>query len=238
MPVRPFARRVLGAVSLAALALAGTAACSSDEAATKVEVTGTNDACTAVRTELPAGPISFDFTNRADKVNELYVVREGGEVVSEVENVTTGTSRTLTADLSAGTYTLRCKPGQEGKGIESTVKVTGSGGAAAAAADRTVTFDAADFTYEDLDLSGITKGQSVKFAMTNSGTQNHEFEVVGPDGETVGEIAEIAPGASGNATITFTESGEHTYQCILKDPADGMQHDMKGMKGTFTVAGS
>ncbi|MFZ4519651.1 MAG: cupredoxin domain-containing protein [Microthrixaceae bacterium] len=238
MPVRPSVRRALGAVPLVALALAGVVGCSSDEAATKVAVTGTNDACTAARTQLPAGSIAFDFTNKADKVNELYVVREGGEVVGEVENVTTGTSRTLTADLSAGTYTLRCKPGQGGNGIESTVKVTGSGGAAAAAADRTVTFDAADFAYKDLDVSGITKGQSVKFAMTNSGAQNHEFEVVGPDGETVGEIAEIAPGANGTATITFTEPGEYTYQCILKDPADGMQHDMKGMKGTFTVAAS
>ncbi len=236
MPVRPSARRVLGAVPLAALVVLGVPACSSDEAATTVAVTGTDDSCTAARTDLPAGPIAFDFANEAGRVNELYVVRENGDVVAEVENVTTGTSRTLTADLSAGDYTLRCKPGQEGDGIESTVTVSGEGGRAQQAPDRTVAFDAADFTYRDLDLSGITTGRTVRFEMTNSGTQGHEFEVLGPDGEAVGEVAELEPGATGGATITFTEPGEYTFRCILKDPADGVQHDMKGMAGTFTVA--
>jgi iron uptake system component EfeO len=106
---------VMATVSV--LGLLGTA-CGKDAASgTTVKVTGTDTACTPARTELPAGSTGFEFTNSAGKVNELYVLKEGGEVVAEVENVTTGTSRTLTADLTAGSYKVRCKPGQEGKGL-------------------------------------------------------------------------------------------------------------------------
>jgi plastocyanin len=217
------------------LALA-LSACSRDDAATTVAVTGTNKACTIAKAELPAGRIAFEFTNSADDVSELYVVTADGETKGEVENVTTGTTRSLTADLTAGDYKVRCKPGQTGSGISSPFTVTGKGGKAAAAPDRTVSFDAVDFTYENLDLASITAGQTVRFVMGNSGTQAHEFEVLGTDGKAVGEVAAVNPGEKGAATITFDTPGEYTYQCILVDPATKQKHSMLGMTGTFTVA--
>jgi plastocyanin len=224
--------------TLAAIAtLAALAGCSSDDpAATKVVVTGTDKECEIAEASLPAGPIDFQFTNKAEDVSELYVLKADGDVVGEVENVTTGTDRTLSADLAAGKYKVRCKPGQTGTGITSSFEVTGSGGKKEAAADRTLTFDAKDFTYEDLDLSGLKKGDTVRFEMKNSGTQPHEFEVLAPDGDSVGEVAEVAPGKTGGATITFTEDGTYTYQCILVDTASNMEHSAMGMKGTFTVS--
>ena len=36
-------------------------------------------------TQLEAGKIDFEFTNRADDISELYVLRASGDVVGEVE---------------------------------------------------------------------------------------------------------------------------------------------------------
>ncbi len=219
----------------AALALALTG-CSTEAAGSTVAVTGTDDGCRIENDILTAGKIDFDFTNEAIKVNELYVVRDNGDVVGEVENVTTGTTRTLTADLTKGAYRVRCKPGQTGQGIESDFTVTGDGGAVQAAPDRTITFDAVDFHYDQLDLSGISTGDTIRFEMTNSGDQPHEFEVLNPSNEPIGEVAAVAAGGSGGATVTFDEAGTYRYQCILVDPASEKAHTDLGMVGTFEVS--
>jgi plastocyanin len=218
------------------LAFGALAACSSDAADVSVTVTGTNDSCSLSAEELEAGTIGFEFTNEADDVNELYVVEADGDVVGEVENVTTGTTRTLTADLVAGDYLVRCKPGQSGDGIESSFRVVGDGGTAQAAPDRTTTFEAVEFRYPDLDVDGIIAGETIRFEMTNAGTQPHEFEVLDPDGNAIGEVAAVEPGASGGATMTFEAPGVYRYQCILVDENTGDQHTELGMKGTFEVA--
>ena len=164
------------------------------------------------------------------------MLRENDDIVGEVENVGPGTSRTLTVDLSAGEYRARCKPGQEGDGITTEFTVSGSGGAEQAAPDRTIRFDAVDFHYEDLDLDGIAKGDTIRFEMTNSADQPHEFEVLDPSGEAVGEVAAVAPGETGGATITFAEAGTYRYQCILVDEASGKKHTDLGMEGELDVA--
>lgn len=210
-------------------------ACSTDSADVTVDVTGTDDACTLSADVLDAGDIGFEFTNRANDVSELYVLRADGDVVAEVENVTTGTSRTLIVDLVAGDYLVRCKPGQTGDGIESSFTVTGEGGTAQATPDRTVTFEAVEFRYPDLDVEGITAGETIRFDMTNAGSQAHEFEVLDPDGEAIGEVASTEAGASSGATMTFVSSGVYSYQCILVDENTGTPHSELGMEGTFEV---
>jgi uncharacterized cupredoxin-like copper-binding protein len=232
MPTRPLrcALTVLVAVTV------GLGACSDSSGGTKVAVTGTDDSCEIEETTLSAGKLTFVFTNEAGEVNELYVLKANGDVVSEVENVTTGTSRELSVDLAAGDYKVRCKPGQVGDGFDTDFEVTGEGGATQAEADRTITFSAIDFDYPDLDVSGITTGETIRFEMTNDGEQPHEFEVLGPDGQALGEIAAMEPGASGGATLTFEQADAYTYQCILVDPETGKPHDELGMTGTFTVA--
>jgi uncharacterized cupredoxin-like copper-binding protein len=233
---RPLRASLVVGALLATLAFAG---CTDDSSGgTTAKVTGTDDSCTIDPTELSAGPIDFEFTNEGKKVSELYVVRANGDIAGEVENVTPNLTRSLKADLTAGDYKVRCKPGQSGDGIEADFTVTGEGGKEQRAVDRTIRFDAADFTYRDLDLDGITPGTTVRFEMTNSGTQDHEFEVLDPDGEAIGEVAAVAPGETGGATITFGEAGTYTYQCILKDATTHKGHDELGMKGTFEVVAS
>ncbi len=209
--------------------------CSTESADSTVEVTGTDDACVIAQDVVEAGKVGFEFTNESSKVNELYVLKANGDTLGEVENVTTGTSRTLTVDLVAGDYLVRCKPGQSGDGFESAFTVTGDGGSAQAEPDREIAFDAIDFGYENLDLDGISDGDTIRFVMDNAGEQPHEFEVLDPGGEPIGEVAATNPGESGGATMTFTAPGVYTYQCILVDPDTGKPHTELGMIGTFDV---
>jgi len=224
---------VLALVSVGVLGL--LSACSTESADTTVAVTGTDDACTIENDVLDAGKIGFDFTNESNDVNELYVLKANGDTLGEVENVTTGTSRTLTVDLVAGDYLVRCKPGQTGDGFESSFTVTGEGGTAQADAERDITFTAIDFDYEGLDATGITAGDTIRFEMNNAGEQAHEFEVLDPRGQPVGEVAATAPDDTGGATMNFEAPGVYTYQCILVDPATGQPHTELGMIGTFEV---
>ncbi len=217
--------------------LASACSNSGTEGSTSVAVTGTDSACEIAQDQLAAGKIDFNFTNNANDVSELYVLRDNDDIVSEVENVTTGTSRTLTADLVAGTYRVTCKPGQTGDGFSSDFQVTGEGGTAQADADTTINFDAHDFGYTGLEgLDDLEAGETVRFEMTNSGDQAHEFEVIKPDGEALGEVAAIDPGAQGGATMTFDDPGEYMFQCILIDEATGETHKKLGMVGSFTVS--
>jgi plastocyanin len=227
-------RRV--SLAVAVTALLALAACSTESADSTVDVTGTDDACIIAQDIVEAGKVGFEFLNESSEVNELYVLKANGDTLGEVENVTTGTSRTLTVDLVAGDYLVRCKPGQAGDGFESSFTVVGEGGTAQAEAEREIEFDAVDFDYENLDVSGIVSGDTVRFAMTNAGEQAHEFEVLDPDGEPIGEVAATNPGESGGATMTFTSPGVYTYQCILVDPATNEPHTELGMIGTFDVA--
>jgi plastocyanin len=225
-------RAVLAAPIVAFLALS---ACSTESADSSVAVTGTDDTCAIENDIVNAGKVGFEFLNESSDVNELYVLRANGDTLGEVENVTTGTSRTLSVDLVAGDYLVRCKPGQTGDGFESTLTVTGDGGTEQVA-DREISFDAIDFDYENLDLGGIADGDTIRFVMDNIGEQPHEFEVLDPTGEPIGEVAATNPAASGGATLTFTSPGVFTYQCILIDPATGRPHTELGMIGTFDVA--
>lgn len=114
------------AAALLATGLVLASCSSADPAAVSVAVTGTNDACQAATTTVKAGPVNFEFTNRADAVSELYVLKADGSIVSEVENVTTGTTRSLQVELGVGAYTLQCKPGQTGDGYLTTIEATAS----------------------------------------------------------------------------------------------------------------
>lgn len=72
--------------------------------------------------------------------------------------------------------------------------------------------------------------------MSNSGEQPHEFEVLNPSNEPIGEVAAVEKGDSGGATITFEEAGTYSYQCILIDPESKQPHTVLGMVGTFQVS--
>lgn len=223
---------------LPAAALLALSACSTESADSTTSVTGTDDACVMENDVVDAGKVNFEFLNDSSDVNELYVLKANGDTLGEVENVTTGTTRTLTVDLVAGDYLVRCKPGQTGDGLESAFTVNGAGGTEQAEPEREISFDAVDFGYENLDLAGISDGDTIRFAMDNTGTQAHEFEVLDPNGEPIGEVAATNPAGSGGATMKFSIPGVYTYQCILVHPDTDQPHTELGMIGTFEVTES
>ncbi len=77
---------------------------------------------------MPAGATAFDVTNTGGKITEVYVYGKSGDafttIVSEVENIGPGTSRTMNATLAAGSYEIACKPGQTGDGIHTALTVS------------------------------------------------------------------------------------------------------------------
>lgn len=216
----------------------GLAACGANKADTTITVTGTDSACAVADTSLSAGNIRFNLTNKGKKTTELYVLGEKDRIIDEVENVTPGVTRALDVNLKAGTYTLRCRPGQVGDGIRQKVTVTGAGGktgAAAVKADRKLEVDATEYVFSFGETPHITKGEAIEFELVNKGKERHEFEVLGPDGNAIGEIAAIKPTQTDEAVFEFNEAGTYTYQCLLKT-ADGREHKDLGMTGTFDVA--
>lgn len=221
-----------------ALIAAVAAGCGANRTDTTVAVNATDSQCDVAQTALKAGNIRFNFTNNGKKTNELYVLGDKDRIVDEVENVTPGTTRALDVNLKAGSYTLACKPGQTGDGIRTKITVTGAGGktgAATAKADRTIGVDAHEYAFTFAQPVAVKQGEAIAFELANKGQEHHEFEVLGPDGKAIGEIAAVAPGKAGDATLQFAQTGAYTYQCLVKT-SDGRLHKDLGMTGTFEVA--
>ena len=224
-------RRVVPA--LLGVALLGAVACTSSSA-DAIAVTSTDTECTPARDRFDAGELTFEVTNKGKQPTELYVFGEGDKVISEVENVGPGTSRSLTVDLAAGNYQLECKPAQKGSGIRADITVTGAGGkveAGAKTADRDVELTAFEYAF-DLGDPDIKAGETIRFEMKNTGKKPHEFQVLTPGHKVLGVVAEIGGGKTGTATLSFDTPGTYRYICDVED------HQSRGMKGTFTVAPS
>jgi plastocyanin len=222
----------------AALVVAAAGACGGNKADTTIAVTGTDAKCDVADTSLSAGNIRFNLTNEGKKTTELYVLGEKDRIIDEIENISPGMTRALDVNLKAGTYTLACKPGQTGEGIRQKITVTGAGGetgAAAAKADRVIDVDATEYAFSFDETPTITKGEAIEFELSNKGKERHEFEVLGPDGEAIGEIPAIKGERKADAVFEFDAAGTYTYQCILKT-AEGRTHKSLGMTGTFDVA--
>jgi uncharacterized cupredoxin-like copper-binding protein len=219
-------------VPLCFVALAGglgAGACSGSASASTIVVKANDSSCVPAKTELPAGKITLSAKNEGSDVTELYVLGDGDQVRGEVENVAPGTSRDLTVDLAAGEYTLQCKPGQKGDGIRTKVTVTGAGGSASKAADRTVEILASDYTFTGVDTVHAAKGETIALALKNQGTVEHEMEVFSPDGNAINEVGPTKPGAAGTVTITFDKGGTYVLKCGIED------HEQRGMVSSLIV---
>jgi uncharacterized cupredoxin-like copper-binding protein len=196
-----------------------------------VKVTSSATECRVADTSLAAGKLTFEVVNQGKDVTELYVFGPADRVLAEVENVGPGTSRRLSANLKAGTYTLACKPGQKGDGIRQSITVSGRGGGAGASSahDREIDVQAKEYSFALPSDLVVEKGEAIEFKLTNAGTMDHEFEVFGPDGKALGEVGPTKPGKSGQVVLEFDDAGSYTYVCGLED------HEKRGMKGAFTV---
>lgn len=105
--------------AIAALLLAGCVPNAPVDAhATAVAVESTDDECRVDTETVASGPVTFTVTNSGGSVTEFYLLGDDGlSIVSEVENIAPGSSRTLTVVAQPGDYFTLCKPGMIGEGI-------------------------------------------------------------------------------------------------------------------------
>lgn len=218
--------------------LVAAAGCGSDSPAAsgpKVAVRAGDSSCEVSSLQLQPGSTVLAVTNTGRDTTEVYVYGKGDggaydKVVGEVENVAPGTSRDFSVDLTGGTYEVACKPGQTGNGIRTPVTVAGPAASAQAAYDREVEVEAKEYAFSGLQGFTAKAGEKIEFKLENPGTMPHELEVLGPDGQAVGEVGPTEPGKDGEVVLTLSAPGTYTYLCGIGD------HAQRGMKGTFTVA--
>lgn len=201
----------------------------------RVDVAAGDTTCTLSETSFAAGKIALDVTNEGKDVTEVYVYGKGGsgkfdKVVGEVENIAPGTSRDFEVDVTEGEYEVACKPGQKGDGIRTEIEVSGEGGSSEAAYDREVEVSATDFAFSGLAGLAVKTGEKIEFKLSNKGAATHNLTVLAADGTEVGKVADVAPGAEGEAIIAFAKAGTYTYKCTIGTHAE------QGMEGTFTVS--
>lgn len=235
------ARRLL-LVPAALLALPVVAACSSDQGSSStgasgaaVAVTASDTACQLARTDLDAGSTSFQVKNTGSKVTEVYVYgQQDGQytkVVSEVENIGPGTSRTMTVDLPAGTYEVACKPGQTGDGIRTKITVGGgasgsSSAAPEAAYDRELELSTDGSSITGLDGATAKAGEKVELKLQNSADGKRTLEVKKPGGTVAGEV-DVPAGQVGELVVELAPAGSWTVV---------VEGGSKDLEGTLSVS--
>jgi iron uptake system component EfeO len=119
------ARRAGAPAALPVLALLLAACTSGDPAGRVVAVTASETACRANATELAAGLTRFRVTNAGTKRAAVHVLRPDGSVVTGRSGIAPEIVAELTADLTAGDYTLRCRPDGSPAAVTTTVRVVG-----------------------------------------------------------------------------------------------------------------
>jgi iron uptake system component EfeO len=215
--VRP-SRLVVPAL-LSLLAAPVLAACGGSGApgGTTVAIEASDDACKVASTELEAGQVTFDVTNKGSKVTEVYVYGEQGgtfdKIISEVENIGPGTSRDLSVDLDGGTYEIACKPGQSGDGIRTKITVSGAaaGTTSEAAYDREIELTVAATGLTGLDGANAKTGEKIEFKLQNDTDGTRELEVVDPSGAVVAQV-EVGTGAEGEVIVELVQAGAWTVK--------------------------
>ncbi len=214
--------------ALAASALLGACAGGSAEpgtaAGSTVQVSAGDRSCELDRTDLGAGTASFAITNTGDKTTEVYVYAPDGggnytTVLTEVENIGPGLSRTMEAQLGPGTYEVACKPGQSGEGIRTRLTVVGDGGDESAAGESEVAYDREiELSTDGTTITGeelaATSGEKIEFKVANKTQGPITVELKTPDSDVAGEVESIKPGETGELVAALDEAGE--WQIVIK----------------------
>jgi iron uptake system component EfeO len=104
------------------------------------------------------------------------------------------------------------------------------GGAASEPAGSAPVVRIAAFEYA-FDPSTVEVGAGpVTFEITNTGTVEHEFEILDAGDGVVDEVEGLVPGLTRGLTVDL-DPGTYTYVCRIAG------HEEAGMKGTLTVGG-
>jgi plastocyanin len=107
---------------------------------------------------------------------------------------------------------------------------TGNGGETGSAASpgggSEISLSGTEFSFDPGTIQ-IEQPGTYTFTLSNDGSTQHALEIEGQGIEE--ETDEIAPGSSGQVTVTFSKTGSYEFYC----PVDG--HRKQGMEGELTV---
>ncbi|WP_253258750.1 iron uptake system protein EfeO [Pseudonocardia sp. N23] len=211
------------------------AGCSSQDAVTGPARVSTADApiavkagdttCDVATTSLAAGRHTFDVTNTAALVTEVYVYAAGDRIVGEVENVGPATIRSLIVDLPAGEYQVACKPGMVGNGIRTAVIVTG-GTAPTLTRDQNLKAAVDSYrSYVESETQALVDTTSAFGAAISSGnldaakqaypTARIHYERIEPIAESFGELDPLIDMRIDDATEGTPFVGFHAIEQLL-----------------------
>lgn len=117
-------------VAVAALFPLALVACGNSGPASSggsIAVEARDDVCKVARSSADAGTLTFEVTNRGNRVTEFYLYAEGDRIMGEVENIAPGVTRRLITEVAeGGKYQTACKPGMQGDGIRGEFTVNGN----------------------------------------------------------------------------------------------------------------
>lgn len=226
--LRLAAPTVLALVATLALAACGSGSGSappgSPAAGGVISVTATDTACDLSATTAPAGTVTFAVTNAGTTTNEFYLYGEGDRIVSEVENITPGLTRTLTVELTEpATLQSACKPGMVGDGIRADFTITGTAtkGSADAQVAKAIT-DYRAYVAGEADELVTRTGTFVAAVKALYAPARHPWETIEPVAESFGDLD---PRIDGREDVARGQ--EFTgYRRLEKDLwMDGLQPD-------------
>ncbi|HLF41159.1 MAG TPA: hypothetical protein VI854_06750 [Acidimicrobiia bacterium] len=100
-----------------------------------------------------------------------------------------------------------------------------------AEADSVLPYRLVEFAFEG---PGEAKGPKLFFTADNSGSEDHELEVLDSRGEALGEIEAFPPGGEAEPLAVVAEPGTYTLQCFL-ETKDGRRHRDLGMVAELVV---
>jgi len=193
--------------------------------------------------------VTFKIHNAGKAVHEFMVgplkdAFADKEGTPEVADIAAGESKSITTTFDGdGPFAFACHaPGHFEHGMLGYIQLVGPGARTVGTKDnpRLVWMTMDDTLKFMPDTIPVTKGETIRFVLTNTGQVTHEFQV-GPatmvdadqvDGVLNVEKDEIDAGHSYSLDYTFDGSGPYAFAC--HEPG----HYEAGMKGTIELMGT
>ncbi|MCA0337340.1 MAG: EfeM/EfeO family lipoprotein [Actinobacteria bacterium] len=222
-------------VLLAPLLVVALGACTQAKSAggSAITVDASDDACTMSTSTTTTGDREFRITNTGTKVTEFYVLTEDGMVVSEVENLTPGMTRSLHVTLKRpGAYKGNCKPGMVGDGIDAALAVTGDTittdtdpklEAAAGEYQAWVSAQADELLIRTAEFVAAVKAKDVAQAKSLYAVARAPWERIEPVAESFGDLDPAIDGREDVIAEGLEFTGFHRLEKDLW--VDGLQAD-------------
>lgn len=235
--------RLPAAVGCAALTAVLISACGSSEttgggskndgSGGPITVSSGDNNCDVGTTDIKAGQHTFQVTNTASQVTEVYVYAAGDRIMGEVENVGPSTKRDLIVDLPAGDYEVACKPGMVGNGIRTAISVTGKT-APAQTLDQNLQAAVDSYrTYVETETRALVDTTATVVDAINNGdlaaakeaypTARLHYERIEPIAESFGDLDPLIDMRADDATDGTKFVGFHAIEQLMfeKNTLDG-----------------